>query len=114
MTTPFNMVHYQGFFYKKGKWKWWVLKYFGIEMKPIKKIKQPNWEYQEIISMVHAKWNERIASLDVIEPKDCFENVVMKYKVFATMMGFGHVVQMRNGLVHKENWATMYGNYKEI
>jgi hypothetical protein len=30
------------------------------------------------------------------------------------MMGFGRIVQMRNGLAHKEKWATMYGNYKEI
>jgi hypothetical protein len=47
---------------------------FKIIMKPIKKPQYPNWEHQEIVCLVQAKRNEPVASLDVVNFKDCFES----------------------------------------
>ncbi len=82
-------------------------------MKPIKKPQYPNWEHQEIVCLVQAKKDEPIASLDVVNFKDCFESVVMKWKkVFMTMMGVDHNTHMRYGPTCKEKWVTMYDCYK--
>jgi hypothetical protein len=84
-----------------------------IIMKPIKKPQYPNWEHQEIVCLVQAKRDEPIASWDVVNFKDCFESVVMKWKkVSMTMMGVDHNTHMRYGPTCKEKWVTMHDCYK--
>jgi hypothetical protein len=66
-------------------------------LKPIKKPQYPNWKHQEIICLVQANRVEPDTSLDVVNFKDCFESVVMKWKkVSVTMMGVGHNTHVRD------------------
>jgi len=51
----------------------------------------PNWEHQEVVALVQAKWEEHLASLDVIDLRDYSESVVLKWeKEFTTTMDFGY------------------------
>ncbi len=36
------------------------------------------YEYQEVVTLVQAKQDEHVASLDIIDLKDCFKTVVLK------------------------------------
>jgi hypothetical protein len=47
------------------------------EVKPIRKPMQPNWEHQEIVAFLQGKQNEHIASLDVVDSLEYFENTFM-------------------------------------
>jgi len=38
---------------------------------------QPNWEHQEIVAFLQGKQNEHIASLDVVDSLEYFENTFM-------------------------------------
>jgi hypothetical protein len=51
----------------------------------------------------------------VIDFKDCFESIVVKWKkVFVAMMGFSHNMQMRNEHAYKKKWMIVYGDYKRF
>jgi len=36
------------------------------------KPKQPNWEHNEVIALIQAKNDDHMASLDVVDSRDCF------------------------------------------
>ncbi len=44
------------------------------EVRSIKKPTQPNWEHQEVVSLVQAKKDEHIASLDVVDSRDYYSD----------------------------------------
>ncbi len=85
-------------------------------MKAIKKPKQPNWECQEIVSLVQAKRKEHNASIGVVDSRDCFENTIVKWKEIVTLvMASSHSAYVRNRLACNENlWTTLYNDYKRI
>jgi hypothetical protein len=43
-------------------------------MKP----QQPNWEHGEISTLIKAKWDEHITTLNKVDPWDQFQRVVTK------------------------------------
>jgi hypothetical protein len=87
---------------------------FAIKVISIRKPKQPNWEQQEVVSLVLAIKKDHEASLGVVDSRDCFENISVKWKKKTTlMMASGHNAHI-NGLVCKENWTTIYNDYKQF
>jgi len=66
-------------------------------VRPIRKLRQPNWEHQEAISMVQVKRNGHIASINIIDSRDFFENAIMKWKkIPIIVMGFGSNTHLMN------------------
>ncbi len=74
-----------------------------------------NQEHRENVSLVQAKRDECITSLDVTNYKDYFESVIMKQKkVFVTMLRFNHNTHIKNRPIYKEKWDTIYDDYKRL
>jgi len=87
-----------------------------VEIKAIKKPKQPNWEHQEIVSLVQTKKKEHNVSIIVVDSKDHFKSTIVKWKKNVTLvMASDHNVHVENRPTYKENlWTTLYNDYKRI
>jgi len=84
------------------------------KMKAIRKPKQPNWECQEIVSLIQAKKKKHKASIGVVDSKDFFENTIVKWKeIVSLVMASSHSAYVKNRLACNENlWTTLCNDYK--
>ncbi len=79
-----------------------------------RKFHQPNWEYQETLALIEAKWEEFIMWLDVVDPRDHFKIVTNKWKKIVNMVNTSqHLPLAKNSSTCKDKWGPIYGDFKQ-
>jgi hypothetical protein len=53
---------------------------FAANVISIRKPRQLNWEQQEVVSLLLAEKKDHETSLGVVDSRDCFENISVKWK----------------------------------
>ncbi len=65
--------------------------------------------------MIKAKKVEHEAILGAVDSRDNMETSIAKWKLISIIvMGNGHSEHFRCGVVYKDKWGSLYGDYKNI
>ncbi len=73
-----------------------------------RKPQQPNWEHGEVSTLIKAKRDEHIATLDKVNQWDQFQIVVTKWKkIFGIVMSVNYFQHMKNDPTCKDKWGTI-------
>jgi hypothetical protein len=73
-----------------------------------------NWEQQEVVSLLLVEKKDHESPLGVVDSRDCFENISVKWKKNTLVIASSHSAHIKNGLACKETWTTIYNYYKQI
>jgi len=74
----------------------------------MKKLRQPNWEHNEILVLIKSKRNEHLMNLDMVDVQVQFKIVVTKWKwILVPIMNACYSTHLCNDPTCKDKWGVI-------